>query len=140
MTKRDISLIAVFLLIFILFFFIFNNKADVKSSKALVVYENQVLAEIELSKDNEYCFGISKKDFKPEFYERKDFKTEAYSAYNIIQVEQGRVRVKEASCPDKLCAQMQPISREEEMIVCLPHKFYIKLSGQKEGGLDAISE
>lgn len=140
MTKRDISLIVVSLLIFVSFFFIFNNKADVRSAEALIVYKDQVLSKIDLSKDNEYCFGISKKDFKPEFYERKDFKTEAYSAFNIIQVEQGRVRVKEASCPDKLCAQMQPISREEEMIVCLPHKFYIKLSGQKEGGLDAISE
>lgn len=140
MTKRDITLVLVACLLFGLSFFFFNNKTDEKSTFALIVYKDEVLAKVDLSKDKEYGFGISRPDFKPVLLPADDFHREDYSAYNMISVEGGSIRVEEASCPDGLCSKVGPVSRRSDMIVCLPHKFYIKLEGSEEGGLDAISE
>lgn len=140
MTKRDILLVFIALTLFGVSFLFFNLKNDVKGSTALIVYKEEVLAKLDLSKDSEYGFGISKKGFKPIFLTKEKFNKEDYASYNMISVKKGTIGVVEASCPDGLCSRMRPISKASEVIVCLPHKFYIKLPSGEEGGLDAISE
>ena len=66
--------------------------------------------------------------------------TEAYSFTvtddqgheNTIQVEPGRIRVSDASCPDQICVNTGWLEDGIEPIVCLPAKLVIRL--EKSGG------
>lgn len=54
-----------------------------------------------------------------------------------IQIEDKRVWVEKASCPQKTCARQGKISRIGESIVCLPNKIVITIEGESD--VDAIS-
>lgn len=46
---------------------------------------------------------------------------------NTIEIKDGKVRMVQANCPDQLCVHSHPIGKNGEMIVCLPHRLYVKL-------------
>lgn len=50
---------------------------------------------------------------------------------NIVVIENGKVRVTEADCPDGICKECRPISYVGETIICLPHKVVIEILGDK---------
>ncbi len=52
---------------------------------------------------------------------------------NLISVEQGRIRVSEADCPDQICVDQGWISDGTVPIVCLPHRLMIQIVGGEEG-------
>ncbi len=56
------------------------------------------------------------------------------SAYgtNTISVEQGRICVSEADCPDGTCVKTGWISDGIIPIICLPHRLEIKIEKQTE--------
>ena len=49
---------------------------------------------------------------------------------NIVVIENGKVCVTEADCPDGICKEYRPISYVGETIVCLPHKVVIEIVGE----------
>ena len=49
--------------------------------------------------------------------------------YNVVSVEQGRICVSEASCPDHVCMKTGWISDGAVPIVCLPNELVIKVEG-----------
>jgi hypothetical protein len=58
----------------------------------------------------------------------------------LIEIREGKVRVKEAHCPNQICAKEGWISRG--VIVCLPNKLVIIVGGSKKNqqqGIDAIA-
>ena len=57
---------------------------------------------------------------------------------NIIAVEQGRVRVLTADCPNRMCVRRGWISGGVVPIVCLPHRLVISLEGSGDSDIDAI--
>ena len=59
------------------------------------------------------------------------------SGYNTVLVQQGHVRMMEASCPDQVCVNQGWISDNALPIVCLPNKVIIEIIGG-EGDLDVI--
>ena len=46
---------------------------------------------------------------------------------NIMVIENGRVTVREANCPDSICVKTRAASKAGETIVCLPHKLVIEI-------------
>ena len=64
--------------------------------------------------------------------------TGASGLTNTILVEQGRIRVSEANCPDQVCVDQGWISNGTVPIVCLPHKLMIQIVGGGEA-LDAAT-
>ena len=58
--------------------------------------------------------------------------------YNHLSIQNGIVSVTDADCPDKLCVHQKSIQYEGEMIVCLPHKLVIQISGGEEASLDGV--
>ena len=116
--KADIILFAAALLIGIAGFFMLQGKAQ-SGAVARVVMDGQLQYELPLSSDGEYTvYGDH--------------------GYNIICVENGQVYVKDADCPNKDCMRYGKISKQGQMIVCLPHRLVITvISG--EGGPDAVS-
>lgn len=48
---------------------------------------------------------------------------------NIIEIENGRVRILDANCHDKVCVKDGFKDKVGEVLVCLPHKVVIKIKG-----------
>ena len=72
-------------------------------------------------------------------------KIETKHGYNILTIEDGFAYVSEASCPDGICSDHQPINLVNEEIICLPNKVVISVSGDGSGeqgddpGIDIVS-
>ncbi len=45
---------------------------------------------------------------------------------NVIQVSHGKIRMKSAHCPDKICVNHGELEHNGSPIVCLPNKIIIK--------------
>lgn len=48
---------------------------------------------------------------------------------NVVLVEDDKVAVIEADCPDKVCTEPGFISKPGQSLICLPHKVYIGIEG-----------
>lgn len=59
---------------------------------------------------------------------------------NLLIIEDGVADMTEANCPDKLCVHQREISKSNEMIVCLPNKVVVEISGSEESGFDTIAK
>lgn len=59
---------------------------------------------------------------------------------NLLVIKDGVADMTEANCPDKLCVHQREISKSNEMIVCLPNKVVVEISGGEESGFDTIAK
>ena len=59
--------------------------------------------------------------------------------YNLILIEDGKVSVADADCPDQLCVRQRSISGNGESIICLPHRLVVQIESEEERKLDAIA-
>ena len=68
-----------------------------------------------------------------------EIKTE--KGYNLVVIENGTVRVEEASCPDGVCSSHRPIRFSGASIICLPNKVVVSIENKENdrGGLDIVS-
>ena len=62
-----------------------------------------------------------------------------YVGDSYLEVKDGRVRMIDSACPDKLCVKTGWISRPGESIVCLPNRVVIEITGG-EGGPDVVNQ
>jgi len=60
------------------------------------------------------------------------------NGYNIIHIQNGQVLVEESDCNNQLCVRKGVIEEPGEIIVCLPHKVVVQITGSSED-LDSIS-
>ena len=58
---------------------------------------------------------------------------------NLLIIQNGRVWMEEADCPDKLCVEHSAISRSGQSIICLPHKVVVSISGNSEAEVDQVT-
>ena len=61
-------------------------------------------------------------------------------SYNVIEITEGGVRMKEADCPDQICVSRGLIQKSGQSIVCLPHRLVIRLEQLGDQELDAVVE
>lgn len=52
--------------------------------------------------------------------------------HSVVEFKDGMVRIREAGCPDKVCVRTGWISNNAEIIVCLPYRIVIKISGERQ--------
>ena len=53
-----------------------------------------------------------------------------------VRVSDGKARVISSTCPDKICISTGEISKSGEIIVCVPNRVSVKMSGREE--FDAV--
>lgn len=58
---------------------------------------------------------------------------------NVITIENGKVYVEDADCPDKLCVKQGTISKNGQSLICLPHKLIVKIVSDTEDEVDAVA-
>lgn len=59
----------------------------------------------------------------------------------IVEISDGRVRIADSPCPDKLCVQMGWLENNNDWAACLPNGVFILVEGETEHEeIDALSE
>ena len=94
-----------------------QHLAAAPARTALVYSDGKLIAALDLRSDTE-------------------LRVEYGDGYNLLRVENGTVRVVEASCPDKDCLR-QGAKNSGTPIICLPNRLTIRFTD--ENGLDGIS-
>lgn len=73
--------------------------------------------------------------------DHRTFEVEGFAGTTTIEVENGKVRMLESACPDKLCIGMGWAEETGDSIVCIPNRVVIKLVGsEKEEKVDTVTE
>jgi len=123
--KYDIGLI-VSIIIISLFFILYGGRdAVISNSKTAYIYSNNKLV-------GEYVLTDDYKDV---------VNIESETGYNIMHIEDGQIWIHEASCPDKICIYQGKISKNGEMIVCIPNRMFIKIVDENdESEIDFIAD
>lgn len=125
MKKNDVILFSIVILVSLVALIAINLGRSGSSTDAQV-----------LIKDD----GVIIKSFP--FNEKTDevFTFEEGDEINVVEIKNGIVTVTEANCRDQICVKTQSISRNGEIIVCLPHKFTVEIysSDSDEDALDSI--
>lgn len=88
-----------------------------------VWHEDELIGQFDLNKNGEYKISVSDDE------------------YNILSIQNGSAVIKEANCPDRICAGQRAISKNGETIICLPHKLVFRVVGNEtdEAQIDAIA-
>ena len=72
--------------------------------------------------------------------EDRTLRYETDHGYNVVVIENGTVRISEASCADQICVRHGPTDQTADPIVCLPNKLIVKvLPPNGEPQLDGVS-
>ncbi|MDD4657545.1 MAG: NusG domain II-containing protein [Eubacteriales bacterium] len=83
---------------------------------------------------------VDGREFKtyPLFQEGRDEFVDIQGINGITRVhlQDGRVRVVESACPDKICVETGWISNSARPIACLPNRVIIKIIDYKDGDID----
>ena len=58
---------------------------------------------------------------------------------NRFVIEDGKVYMEYASCPDGICVSHRPIGYNGESIICLPNKTVVEIHSQNKNSPDIIS-
>lgn len=61
-------------------------------------------------------------------------------AENTVSVENGRICVSHATCPDQVCVHQGWISNGVVPIVCLPNRLIIEIQSRGDAEVDAVSQ
>lgn len=60
---------------------------------------------------------------------------------NTVEFDHGRVRVREATCRDKICIGRGLVGSPGDAIVCLPNRVVIRVTGTRQKGkVDTVTE
>ncbi len=57
----------------------------------------------------------------------------------VVEIREGTVAVIRADCPNKICVRTGRRSRSGDIIVCVPNKTIIRIVGEKEAGVQAVT-
>jgi len=96
---------------------------DTSKKTVVVKVDNRIYAEMPLDKTGH-------KEIPIEF--------EGNNQVHVI-VENGKVWVDDATCPDKVCVRTGQIAKSGQSIVCLPFKTVIYIEGAEKAEIDDVS-
>ena len=120
--KRDIILVLSMVIIAAAAFLIINFAVKKDGSYAVIKVDGKVIKTLDLNSGettievNGYQGGVNK-----------------------VVINDGKVSMTEADCPDELCVKTGKISRVGETIVCLPHRVVVEIMGsQDDDSIDSV--
>lgn len=113
MKKNDFILVAVLLLVAVAGFALFKA-LQIGGDTAVVLIGGEEYMRLPLSVDREE-------------------RIETEQGTNVLVISDGKAYVREADCPDGICAAHRPIANVGETITCLPHKVVVKIASDGAG-------
>ncbi len=58
---------------------------------------------------------------------------------NILVIKNQQADIVDADCPDKLCVNQKPISKNKESLICLPNKVVVEIDSSENSEFDAVT-
>ncbi|KSV57845.1 NusG domain II-containing protein [Acetivibrio ethanolgignens] len=120
MNRNDKILIAVLLAVAASFFFLYQGFVKENGNWVVITVDGIEYKTLSLMEDTSLAIEG------------------ANGGKNHLIIENGTVRMDEASCPDQVCVHQRPISYNGESIICLPNKVVIKVKSSKTDDVDAV--
>lgn len=111
--RNDVVLAAVIVIIAVAVLLLINA-TKVRGNSVVVKIDGEVTQSYSLSENVEFEIKTGKNN----------------ENINVVAIENGKVRVTEADCPDGICKEYRPISYVGQTIVCLPHKVVVEIVGE----------
>ena len=119
MNKNYIRLIIGILTITIVTLLLFSTMHQTVPATANIYYENELIKTIDLSQNDQ-----------------KEYTIEGKNGLVIIEVNHGKIRVKEENSPLHICSKQGYISKSSETIICLPNRIVIEI--EAKGTVDTV--
>lgn len=120
--KRDIILVLSMVIIAAAAFLIINFAVKKDGSYAVIKVDGNVIKTLDL---NSWETTIEVNGYQ--------------GGVNKVVINDGKVSMTEADCPDELCVKTGKISRVGETIVCLPHRVVVEIKGsQDDDSIDSV--
>jgi hypothetical protein len=119
-TAFDVVLVALILLFSIGVIFhtrLGLNGQSSKVAEASVYHEGNLLKNVKLEKDQEFSLLDGKM---------------------LIEIKEGRIRVRESDCPRQICVNTGWIQYPGESVVCVPYKVLIEVKSAGTPVVDAV--
>lgn len=92
---------------------------------------NQVCVTV---RGNTVCYDLT----KDQKISLKDFNVSERDEQiaNMLVIEDGQVYMESADCPDQICVKHKPVSKDGEIIVCLPNEVFVEIKSSMESDID----
>ncbi len=74
--------------------------------------------------------------YRLSIFEEKTISIKGPMGYTTVEIKDGRVRVKDSPCPEKICVRQGWI--QKGVIICLPNRVVIRVGGE-DNRVDAIT-
>lgn len=113
MRRNDILFVTIILLIAGAMYLTFTLGGDKDGDKVIVTVDGRIYGTYPLDEDN--TINIQNAD-----------------GFNTVSIHDGQVSVTDADCKDKYCVKQGTISKNNESIICLPHKLVVEIAGGKD--------
>ena len=121
--KRDIIVIVLLLFLSILMaVFVKGFKSDQNGNYLRVELNGKEYGKYPLNKDKTFKIKVDDDE------------------YNIVDIKNGEVKMKEANCRDLICTHMPKIKKVGETIVCLPHRLILEIVSDDDKSNDDIDK
>ncbi len=117
MKKNDWILAVVILLIAVVGLVLYTNFGKQGGEFVIVTVDGEVYGTYSLQKDKKISINDT----------------------NVLVIEDGLADMTEGDCPDQICVEHKPVSKNKETIVCLPNKVVVEIVGGKATDMDAVS-
>ena len=119
MKKGDVFLICIVICLAAAGFFFWSFRSRGDGGTLTVTVDGKVYGTYDLSEDQEV-------------------EIDGEWGCNRFSIKDGTVRMIEADCPDQYCVNHAPVDKENETIICLPHKLVLKITdGEENNEIDA---
>ena len=119
--RRDLVLLAVFLVIGLLLLAWWQFRPVAAGGIAEVAVDGEGVAELPLGGDTEMVI---------EGYGGRE---------NTLVIRDREADITSASCPDGVCVRHRAVSRDGESIICLPNRVVVTIRGGEEGNVDGVA-
>ncbi|HHT27769.1 MAG TPA: hypothetical protein GXZ82_11030 [Firmicutes bacterium] len=90
------------------------NRPEEAAAFAVITVDGKDVVQLPLDQDTKYQVPVTGRSF-------------------VVQVENNRVRVLEADCPDQVCVLTGHISRVGQAVVCVPNRVTIRIQSAADG-------
>ena len=116
--KKDLILILIILCVIGLTFLIRTYIGGSDANRAVIKVNGAIQGVYSLSEDKEI---------------------EINEGTNILRIKNGEADMVKADCPDQLCVNQKPVSKNHESIICLPNRVVVEVESKEESEYDAVT-
>ena len=119
MKKKDLVLIAVVLLLAVVSFLFLHVQGSKDAGSVRVTVDGVEKGIFPLNQDDEISIN---------------------NGTNTIVISDGEVDMIDADCPDHICVDHKPISKNGESIICLPNKVVVEIQSSENLEFDVMTD